>query len=529
MRQIAKPSIASDSLLTRNIQPIKHGSGEITQNTIHYQSAAFNNVQLQSLTIIIAESVFLSKNIQNTEYKMRIENNILHFELSSYGAMCALRDYIEMETPPATTSQELCPISLRVPRDPCYIEGSRTHARYEREALEHALTLRPMDPMTGEDLINPVIREDAALKSTNRNTNPFALADLIADYYCKNKPSGLITPLPPRTRTTDMRTAGNPLIAEFLDRFNEEVQHTTDNSPDVLRQALYEILQDYQRSIRTNGVRGDWTYTRQMRAGFFYSTHKSFIFEGGLSIQDSRERLFLVDGLTDTTAGSDVLNPTSGSLLHALSPEKGVINYIELQQILEYFAQDEPLIDPLKTRCTGARIDSSKTRQALLGAHRLGELIHFVRTALELHYKNERIQIMPKKPTSKSKNAPSAKSATTPTQRSGFRLSKSMLRRLTAVKPRPPQPRKTALPQLSSSSSSTSGGGCGTFLILAAAASSGCAAGCGGGGGCGASGCGGNGCGGSASGCGGNGCGGSASACGGGGGCGAGCGGGCGS
>lgn len=194
---------------------------------------------------------------------------------------------------------------------------------------------------------------------------------------------------PKHTNNTDMQTEKNALIAEFKARFpNDTRYYQPDDSADAIRQVLYDILQHYQRDIRSKGVPGDWKLTREYRTGLFgsISGQKAFIFDASLSISTSRERLLILDGLQDTAPGMDVQNPIEGSLLDALRPENRMDDHLELQQILEHFAQDEEIDEQLKRRGAIAKINTALTQKELLGNARLGQFINFVIKTLQLKY-----------------------------------------------------------------------------------------------------------------------------------------------
>src|SRR3990167_568202 len=503
----------------------KIGTGEYRDGVLQYV-VPFDHGEHRQSTITaflreIGQAVFEPRHVSQKEYEMMLQNNKMYFRLKSLKAMCVLRDYIEMHAAADELCEysRLCPISLRVPRTPAFIRCSTTTARYEKSELEKALAMRAIDPMTGVPLSSTEISEDSRMMAHNRKTFPFPLADLIADYQQTpaahdERPPALIFRY---GEETNMNVKGNPLIAEFLRRFSDnngkkKIASEMDDSPDGVRQALYEILQDYQRDIRKKGMPTDWRLSREFRPGIFgKSTHKSFIFDGQLSIATSRERLFLVDGLQDTDQNQNVANPAEGSLMHALRPGAHINDYLELQQILERFSGDDDITDALKRRCALAKINPEKTCQILLGNARLGKFIHFVRTTLELHYAIERQDEYQKKLQSAASAKVKIKLSDKPPadfrhqpKRSGFRVTGKITRALRTVKkPAPPAPRKSKTYQAGASVSSGGGGGDfgATFLMVAAL---GCGSGCGGAtGGCG-SGCGGaSGCGGCGGGCGG--------------------------
>lgn len=182
----------------------------------------------------------------------------------------------------------------------------------------------------------------------------------------------------------------NALIAEFVRRFsvqNETVEND-DGSLGKVQRAIVEILQDYQRDIRSKGVPADWRLIREFRPGLFGKyTNKAFIFSDALSITTSRERLFIVDGLQDTKLTQDVVNAVEGSLLHALRPDAVIDDYAQLQVILARFSSDENLSRQLQERCQDAKINSRKTCRDLLGGNRLGNFINYTRVALAGHCK----------------------------------------------------------------------------------------------------------------------------------------------
>lgn len=494
-------------------------------------------------------NIFRERQINDSEYTFHFENNAdgsmkIEYMLKSIRAMYALRDYIEKMLLDKNLLRDaspvdLCPISLRLPRDPCYLKESATRVRYERVDLEQAMAINPADPMTNLRLQDVTILSDDQMKARNRGICPMPLADMIADYYAVYK-SCSAQVLFTRSRNTKMDEKGNPLIEEFLKRFSEETVRNVNSSPDGVRQAIYEILQDYQRDLRRHGDSKDWKLAREERAGLFGSIgghfiggSKEFIFDGGLSISESRRRLFIIDGLSDAAIYSDVITPAAGTVLEALSPANPVHDYLQIQKILEHFGQPSALASTLRRRCQEAKIDPNENTLALLGNARLGKFIHFVRMTLELHFLNERQKEYERKniavPATKKQAVKKPEKAFRHIpKRSGFKITKAQRQLIKKIQPKPPAPLPPPPSLTAARSSNDHGIMASTFLMIAATgcgsgcAFGGCGAGCGlhgCGGGCGGHGCGGHGCGGGGgcgSGCGGGGCGGGCGGCGGG-------------
>ena len=169
-------------------QSKKTGVSEYIGGVVHYtialSQADYSKKIIADFIRKINDAVFKKRHIAETEYVISLEEKALQFQLRSLKAMCALRDAIEEQMPDETPTDYsiLCPISLRIPRDPYYIRTSPTQARYEKTELEKALSLRAMDPMTGLTLQSSEICPDNVAKKHNRKTHPFSLADTIADY-----------------------------------------------------------------------------------------------------------------------------------------------------------------------------------------------------------------------------------------------------------------------------------------------------------------------------------------------------------